>query len=132
MTPSGVLPRFAAGLASVVFVACGDLGFTSEVTGRRPFQPPPIYRDWWAATEACAERRAPFERITWFLADGIAGDGLVARARWSAPHEIIVVIGYETDQRVVRHEMLHDLLSGDRTHDRPEWDRCGLRLDIVE
>lgn len=111
--------------------ACGDLGFMAAVTGRRSFDPPPIYREWWSATEVCSGLRAPFQRVVWYLADGVSGDGLVARGRWSSPHEIIIVAGYENDQTVVRHEMLHDLLTGDRPHAREEWDSCGLGFESL-
>ncbi len=112
--------------------ACGDLLFSADVLGRRPFQPPPAYAEWWAATETCSVRQAPMQRVSWFLADGLAGDGVIARARWTAPHEIIIVKGYEDDERVVRHEMLHDLLQGDRLHQSDLWHRCGLRFDVVD
>lgn len=108
--------------------AC-DLGYISEVTGLAPFEPPAFYRDWWIATERCSGRTAPFERVTWYVASGISGDGRVGRGRWSEPHEIIIVVGYEGNEDVVRHEMLHDLLAGDRSHSRAEWDRCNLRSE---
>ncbi|MGH7468218.1 MAG: hypothetical protein ACRENP_09555 [Longimicrobiales bacterium] len=108
-------------------IACGDLGFVAGVTGRQSFRPPAIYREWWTDTETCSGRRASFERVVWYTAPRITGDGLVARGRWSQPHEIIIVAGYETDPMVVRHEMRHDLLNGNRVHERGEWDRCALR-----
>ena len=42
-----------------------------------------------------------------------------AVGRWSQPHRIYVLEGYELDEPTVKHEMLHDLLSyiGDYTHD---------------
>jgi hypothetical protein len=116
-------------LAAAALTACGDLGFVSSVTGRRAFNPPTVYREWWAAIESCSGRQAPLDRIRWYLADAVSGDGLVARARWSAPHDIIIVAGYENDSTLVRHEMLHDLLDGDRQHRRLEWDRCALRFE---
>ena len=118
-----VMLAFAATMQS----SCGDLGFTSEVVGRRPFDPPMEYREWWSATEDCSGRRGSFDRVSWYLADGITGDGVFGRGRWSAPHDIIVLAGHETDGKLVRHEMLHDLLNGDRSHGRAEWDACGLR-----
>ena len=63
-------------LTPFAVAACGDLGFEARVENRRPFDPPPIYREWWAATEACSGREAPFGRIDWYLATAISGDGL--------------------------------------------------------
>ena len=115
--------------AAALLAACGSLGFDAGVENREPFDPPPVYATWWDATRSCSGIDGAFGRITWFLASGITGDGLVARARWSPPHEIVVVRGYETDERTVRHEMLHDLLAGDRGHGSPSWDGCDLRFE---
>ena len=120
--------RYAALLVPMV-AACGDIGFTAAVTGRQAFSPPPVYRAWWAATETCSGRSGAFDRVVWYTASGITGGTSVGRARWSEPHEIVIVRGYEADEIVVRHEMLHDLLNGDRKHTRAEWDACQLRVD---
>ena len=107
--------------------ACLDPSFTASVFGRRPFPAPATYQTWWASTERCSGLRGSFGRVSWYLADGIQGDGAVAKARWSPPHDIIIVAGYEGDDFIVRHEMLHDLLGGDPAHDNERWDMCSLR-----
>lgn len=114
------------GAALLLLAACSSLGVEAAIQGKRPFDPPPIYVDWWAATEACSGREGDFEAIDWFLAIGIDADGVVARARWSPPHEIILVEGHEDDEKTVRHEMLHDLLSGDGNHESEAWVACDL------
>lgn len=106
--------------------ACGDLGFESRVDDKEEFDPPEVYRTWWGATEACSRHSGSYEAIDWYLASGIVGDGLVARGRWSPPHEIVIVRGYEADEKTVRHEMLHDLLGGDPEHTSTEWSVCDL------
>lgn len=121
--------RASTAAAGALLAACGSLGFEAGVDDRAPFDPPPVYATWWDATRTCSGIDGAFGRITWFLASGITGDGLVARARWSPPHEIVIVRGYETDERTVRHEMLHDLLTGDRGHASPSWDGCDLRFE---
>ncbi|MEQ9397730.1 MAG: hypothetical protein RJQ04_01050 [Longimicrobiales bacterium] len=121
--------RASAAAAGVLLAACGSLGFEAGVDDREPFDPPPFYATWWDATRTCSGIDGAFGRITWFLASAITGDGLVARARWTPPHEIVIVRGYETDERTVRHEMLHDLLTGDRGHASPSWDGCDLRFE---
>jgi hypothetical protein len=108
-------------------VSCGE--YVSEVTGLQSFDPPPIYREWWAATESCSGRRAPFERVNWFLVTNMSLDGRPGLGRWQSPHEIAITRGYENDQKLVRHEILHDLLNGDHAHGRSEWDSCDIRFD---
>ena len=112
-------------LTAALVASCGD-SFVTEVIGRRPFDPPTVYAEWWSATEGCAGKEGRLERIAWYLAASLSGDGRSARGRWSPPHEIILVAGYEEDELVVRHEMLHDLLEGDRLHRADAWRRCGL------
>jgi len=114
-------------LALCLLVAgCGDLGFEAKVLGKTPFSPPIVYADWWSATETCSGETGRLDAITWYLADGIVGDGAVARGRWSEPHEIVIVRGYEDDEKTVRHEMLHDLLAGDPAHADDTWSACDL------
>ena len=107
-------------------LACGDLGFEASVQGKAAFDPPDSYPVWWAATEACTSVEGNYDAVSWFLADGIVGDGAVARGRWSPPHDIVIVRGYENDDKTVKHEMFHDLLNGDPTHEAPEWGTCDL------
>ena len=40
--------------------------------------------------------------------------------------DIIIVRGYEDNSKVVRHEMLHDLLRGDASHTDARWASCEL------
>jgi hypothetical protein len=112
-------------LASVA-TGCGSSGFEAKITNKEPFTPPAVYASWWTATESCSDRTGRLNAITWYLAGGISGDGAVARGRWSEPHEIVIVKGYEADPKTVRHEMLHDLLGGDRSHSAAAWAECNL------
>ncbi len=59
-------------------------------------------------------------------------NGAVARGRWSEPHEVIVVRGYEDHEKTVRHEMLYDLLAGDPTHADEIWSACDLLLGCAQ
>ena len=121
------VPRLLALGAVTLSVACGD-SFTATIEDRRPFDPPPVYADWWGLTEACSGRAGDLPRIHWYLASSIVADGKLARARWSPPHDIVAVQGNQTEERLIRHEMLHDLLGGDPGHEGEVWDVCDLRF----
>lgn len=89
-------------------------------------EPLAIYAQWWVATEACSSRSGEFTDITWFSALTISSSELLAFGLWRAPHEIVIVRGYEEDEFIVRHEMLHDLLRGDPGHEDASWHTCEL------
>ena len=110
----------------VLLTGCTLSGFEAEIQGRVPFSPPAVYLEWWRDTEACADESGSFEALVFYLADWIMGDARVARARWSEPHDIIIVRRYEADAKVVSHEMLHDLLRGDGSHTDGRWASCDL------
>lgn len=105
---------------------CTDLGFTAKVTNREPFMPLPAYEAWWSANELCSSRTGDLTRVQWFLATSIVSNGALAFGAWTAPHQIVLVRGFEEDEVVVRHEMLHDLLDGDPDHRSPLWATCDL------
>jgi hypothetical protein len=115
---------FLLALQTAALAACG--GYTTTVTDRQPFEPLPVYAEWWVATEACSGRSGDFARITWYTASSITGDQAIARGAWSPPHDIIIVRSYQDDELTVRHEMLHDLLDGDSNHESPLWETCDL------
>ncbi len=123
----GALVPFLVPWAVTLCVACGD-SFTATIEDRRPFDPLPTYADWWGRTEECSGRSGDLPRIEWYLASSIVADGKLARARWSPPHDIVVVQGNQTEERLIRHEMLHDLLGGDPGHEGEVWDVCDLRF----
>ena len=102
-----------------------------------PFAPPAIFSSWWAEIERCSGRTGHWTRIRWFV---VPTDELVLEGRpkygvWSDPHTVYLatVVVQPTDgkppwqpwtQRVVQHEMLHDLTGPEHG---AVFDRCGVR-----
>jgi hypothetical protein len=77
-----------------------------------PLDPPPIYREWWAKTEACSGLKGHFDRVTWSVLEGRSfrcSSGQCA-GHWSKGHHIYLAGDWVMDEMVVRHEMLHDLI----------------------
>jgi hypothetical protein len=114
-----------AGLA----MAAGGCGFDPE--GDVPMDPPPIYHDWWAKTEACSGLKGNFDRVTWSVIEGRSfrcASGQCA-GHWDKNHHIYLASEWAMDEMVVRHEMLHDMI-GMPGHPAPPFgEGCPLTWD---
>jgi hypothetical protein len=124
MDRRGFRPRlfWAVGLLA----ALTGCGFDPE--GDVPLDPPPIYREWWAKTEACSGRTGNFERVRWSVIEGRSfpcSSGECA-GHWRTDHHIFLASDWVTDEMVVRHEMLHDLLGRGGHPDPPFGEGCPL------
>jgi hypothetical protein len=104
----------------------GGCGFDPE--GDVPMEPPAIYREWWAKTEACSGRTGNFERLRWSVVEGYSfpcSSGQCA-GHWRTNHHIYLAGDWVMDEMVVRHEMLHDLLGRPGHPDPPFGVGCPL------
>jgi hypothetical protein len=99
---------FAAALCTAAAGACS--GFDPE--GDTPLEPLEVYREWWAKTEACSGRKADFDRIRWSVVEGrsFPCESGQCVGHWESSHHIWIAREWMTNEMVVRHEMLHDLL----------------------
>lgn len=115
------------GLTGIVaLIAAGCSGDITTVTDKTPMEPLPVYAEWWSATETCSQRSADMSRISWFTASSIQSRESLGWGLWREPHEIVILRGFEEDEKTVRHEMLHDLLNGDPAHEDDSWAACDL------
>ena len=97
---------WAVGLLAIM----GGCGFDPQ--GDVPMEPPPVYREWWAKTEACSGRTGNFDRLSWSVIEGHSfpcSSGECA-GHWRSDHHIYLAGDWVMDEMVVRHEMLHDLI----------------------
>lgn len=109
-----------------LLVALTGCGFDPE--GDVPLDPPPVYQEWWAKTEACSGRKGDFDRISWSVIEGYSfpcSSGECA-GHWRTNHHIYLAGDWVMDEMVVRHEMLHDLLSRPGHPDPPFGVGCPL------
>jgi hypothetical protein len=77
-----------------------------------PLDPPAVYQEWWAKTEACSGLSGDYSRLTWSVIEGSSfscSSGQCA-GHWSKDHHIFLAGAWAMDEMVVRHEMLHDLI----------------------
>ena len=112
-------------LASVL--GCAADAAAPEVYER--FDPPAEYRAWFTSTEACSGLSGEFDRLRFYRVPGAefpCPSGTCV-ARWTDDHHIYVAENYLTDEMVVRHEMLHDLI-GQPGHPDPPFGPSGCGL----
>lgn len=97
---------------STLAIVLGGCGF--EPDGAVPVARPLAYDTWWTRTEACSDRRGELDRIRFYLVPGADFDCPTGRCvgRWEPGHKIYIAEAMATNELVVRHEMLHDLLGG--------------------
>ena len=97
--------------APLLLGAC--LAHPFEPAGARPTgAPPALYAVWWQRMEQCARLTAPLDRVEWYEVPGnqfATPDG-PRWGWWEPPHTIYIAATHLTDERLVEHEMLHDLL----------------------
>jgi hypothetical protein len=107
-------------------IALSGCGF--DPVGDIPWDPPPVYREWWEKTQACSGLRGNFERVRWSVIEGASfacSSGQCA-GHWRSDHHIILASEWAMDEMVVRHEMLHDMI-GRPGHPAPPFGRgCPL------
>jgi hypothetical protein len=111
---------------AALWLGVGGCGFDPE--GDQPLDPPRVYREWWAKTEACSGRRGFFDRVRWSVVEGRSfpcSSGQCA-GHWSNNHHIFLASEWAMDEMVVRHEMLHELLGRPGHPDPPFGEGCPL------
>ena len=122
--------RYGLGAGPLLLAAC--LAHPFEPAGARPFSPPPpLYAVWWQRMETCAQITAPLDRIEWYEMPGdqfATPDG-PRWGWWGPPHEIYIATTHLSDEQLVEHEMLHDLL---QTGAHPVvFQTCGVREPLI-
>ncbi len=128
-------PRHSASIAvgsSVIsHVLC--LALLTALPGQEPFPgagarpaagavevaAPVVYAQWYTELEQCTGRRGTFDELRWFVVPRwtlVPGRHVFGLALPN--HRIVLAAGMESQEWLVKHEMLHDLL-GDSSHQNP-------------
>lgn len=113
--------------ATALLVASSGCGF--DPPGDKPLDPPAIYREWWAKTEACSGLTGNFDRVRWVQVEGRSfscSSGQCAGMWSSFSHQIFLASDWTMNEMVVRHEMLHDLIGHPGHPDPPFGIGCPL------
>jgi len=121
-----VVPRFLraplVALATLV-AACGF-----DPAGSQTWEPPEVYRQWWAATEACSGLSGSFDRVEWMLVPGESFECASGQCvgHWDPDHKIFIASEWKGHEMVVRHEMLHELMRRSGHPNPPFGNGCPL------
>jgi hypothetical protein len=118
--------RSSAVALATFLPACGF-----EPAGSQSWEPPAIYREWWAATEACSGLSGDFDRVEWMVVPGESfecGSGQCV-GHWDPDHKIFLADQWKEHEMVVRHEMLHDLMRRSGHPNPPFGHGCPLTWD---
>ena len=109
--------------ALLLISACGF-----DVAGESRIAPPAVYREWWAATEACSGLRGDFDRVQWLVVPGHSFHCSSGQCvgHWEPGHLIYLASDWANHEMVVRHEMLHDLLERSGHPNPPFGQECPL------
>lgn len=126
MPPGVDVPRSSSLFLLLLALLLPGCGF--NVAGDAPMDPPPVYRTWWAQTEACSGLAGDFDRVEWLVVPGHSfpcSSGNCA-GHWQPGHQIFLASDWTMNELVVRHEMLHDLLQHSGHPDPPFGHGCSL------
>lgn len=74
-----------------------------------PESSPAIYREWYREVESCSGLRGDFDKIHWQHSYNIKDGRVLYAGYWYPKHTITIRDDYALDERVVKHEAMHDL-----------------------
>ena len=89
--------------------------------------PPPKYEDWWRETVECTQLRKDILEVAFFGADSIVGPDGWKGAGLHRQGMIAIAWPWIDREALVKHEIVHELLGGDREHDSPLFGNCSGR-----
>jgi hypothetical protein len=110
-------------------VLLGCAAAPTAPSDRERFDPPAEYRSWFASTEACSGLTGDFAQLQFYRVPGneFACPSGMCVARWTDDHHIFVAEAFVSNEMVLRHEMLHDLI-GHAGHPDPPFGAAGCGL----
>ena len=87
--PAGVPTRLRVRLLPLLLLVAGC---DFDIAGDRPMEPPAVYREWWAKTEACSGLSGDFDRVEWLVVPGRSFDCKSGQCvgHWHPGHQIYI------------------------------------------
>ena len=109
--------------SGTLLAACGF-----DPAGSQSWEPPSVYREWWAATEACSGLRGSFDRVEWMIVPGESFECASGQCvgHWHPDQRIFLASDWTDHEMVVRHEMLHALMRRSGHPNPPFGNGCPL------
>lgn len=126
--------RFATLLGSALASMVTACGFVPE--DGEPFDPPPVFDQWWLATEQCAGQQHDPTGVSWFTVTGAAfscpSESSLCAGWWTPDRQIYIADEWLEVEWLIRHEMMHDITGGGG-HPSPPFDTpCDPELILPE
>lgn len=90
---------------------------------------PFLYKKRWKDIERCSGLEGDLDRVRWFSTPFFPGEPDILGQR-NSRHEITIRTDHLFDLGVVGHEILHELLDGDRHHRNAAWEICNLPIGV--
>ncbi len=111
---------------ATLLAACGF-----DPAGSQSWEPPAVYREWWAATEACSGLTGSFDRVEWLIVPGESFECSSGQCvgHWGPDHKIFLASDWTSHEMVVRHEILHELMRRSGHPNPPFGHGCPLTWD---
>jgi hypothetical protein len=122
----GRRPSRGRALLVAAFTLAGCSSFSP--TNDHSYTPLAAYRKWFDETQACSGLQGSFDRIKWYVVDGTEFDCPSGKCvgHWNDDHSIFISSAWVSNELVVRHEMLHDLIGQPGHPDPPFGSPCPL------
>ena len=120
------------GLSTALLLAACGTDPSPLPPGATPMTVHPEYATWWQSTESCSGLKGNFASVEWFEVAGTstfqseAGPVVGLWTKSSGQNRITIAGDYVDNELVVRHEMLHALLSKEGHPVEYFVTRCGL------
>ena len=93
-------------------------------------EPLPEYVQWHAEMEECTGITGDFDHITWYtFPDRFECDAFGTCSGVWNDHGIYLQEANMRNPVLVKHEIIHELLHGNASHDSPAWPACGYNFD---
>lgn len=109
--------------ASLLTSGCDIPTGASAPPGAIPFDPPAIYREWAAEVGRAANRRGSIDRVRWLVVPGdywmLEGSEEKTIGQWFSDGRIYIASAWTSDEGLIKHEILHEILRGDTDHKHP-------------
>lgn len=97
----------------LALTACSDMGPRPIIEGAEPYTDTARLAATWSELEGCSGLSGNLSRISFYTATKITHGGEQSRGIWMPDGRIYILATLIADTRLLKHEMMHALLTGE-------------------